>query len=239
MIFTFVRVTTFLVSCKSIFPSNTPNTFKVMLGLMLSVMISFNLGINVPCDDMYVFISYSIMEFINGLFLGYVTYTALHIVQVAGSLIDVQMGLSMSRVYDEQNGLQSTLMQNLFFWITILLFFSTNGHHLLINGLVKSFETIPVGSMPIIDNIQYLITVFVEYFSIAFQIALPVIITLIMSDLILGLISRSVPQLNVMIMGMPLKMLVGLALIFVSLSFVGNEIGKIVSDLPGLMNGYR
>jgi flagellar biosynthetic protein FliR/FlhB len=210
-----------------------------MLGLMLSVMISFNLGINVPCDDMYVFISYSIMEFINGLFLGYVTYTALHIVQVAGSLIDVQMGLSMSRVYDEQNGLQSTLMQNLFFWITILLFFSTNGHHLLINGLVKSFETIPVGSMPIIDNIQYLITVFVEYFSIAFQIALPVIITLIMSDLILGLISRSVPQLNVMIMGMPLKMLVGLALIFVSLSFVGNEIGKIVSDLPGLMNGYR
>jgi flagellar biosynthetic protein FliR/FlhB len=239
MLFTFVRVTTFLVACKSIFPANTPNTFKVMLGLMLSVMISVNLNISVGYSDMYMVVSYSVMEFVNGLFLGFVTYVALNIVQVAGSLIDTQMGLSMSRIYDAQNGAQSTLIQNLFYWIMVLLFFITNGHHLLINGLVKSFEIIPIGSMPIVDNIQYVITIFVEYFSVAFQIALPILLTLIMSDLILGLISRSVPQLNVMIIGMPLKMLIGIIILLVSLSFIGNEMEKIISDLPGLMNGYR
>lgn len=239
MIFSFIRLSTFLATCKSIFPPGTPNTFKVLLSLMLSGLVSLNLGINVPIDNMYTLIAYSATEVLNGLFLGYIAYLALNTVQIAGSLIDNQMGLSMASIYDPQTGAQSTLIQKLFYWVAITLLFVTNGHHLLLNGIFKSFEMIPIGTVPILDNFQYILKLFIEYFAIGFQIALPIILTLIMSDLILGLISRSVPQLNVMIIGMPLKLLVGIIIIFASLPFIGNEINQVILDLPKILNGYR
>ncbi len=239
MIFSFIRLSTFLVVCKSIFPPGTPNTFKALLCLMLSGLVSINLGINIPIDNMYTLITYSAIELLNGLFLGYITYLALNTVQIAGSLIDVQMGLSMASLYDPQTGTQSTLVQRLFYWVSITLLFVTNGHHLLLDGIFRSFEIIPIGTIPIVDNFQYVLKLFVEYFAIGFQIALPIILTLIMSDLILGLISRSVPQLNVMIIGMPLKLLIGIIIIFASLPFISNEIHQLILDLPKILNGYR
>lgn len=238
MIFSFIRISTFLTVCKSIFPPGTPNTFKVLFSLMLSGMVSINLGLNIEVNNMYTLISCSITELLNGLFLGYVTYLALNTVQIAGSLIDNQMGLSMASVYDPASGSQSTLMQRLFYWIAIVLLFVTNGHHLLLNSIFHSFEMIPIGTLPIVDNFQYTLKLFVGYFGIAFQIALPIVLTLIMSELILGLISRSVPQLNVMIIGMPLKLLIGVVIVLISSSFLVNELQKIISNLPKILNGY-
>lgn len=239
MLFVFVRLSTFLATCKSMFPPGTPNTFKVMLSLMLSGLISFNLNINVPIDNMFTLITYTAMEVLNGLFLGYVTYLALNAIQIAGSLIDVQMGLSMASLYDPQTGIQSTITQKLFYLLSVALLFATNGHHLLLNGIFRSFDIIPIGTLPIVDNFEYVLTLFIEYFGIAFQIALPIILTLILADLILGLISRSVPQLNVMIIGMPLKLLIGVIVVLASLPFISNEVNRVILDLPEILNGFR
>lgn len=238
MLFSFIRISTFLSVCGSIFPSGTPNTFKVLFSFMLSGIISVNLGLNIEADNLYQFIGYVTTEVLNGFFLGYITYLALNVIQIAGSLIDVQIGLSMATIYDPQAGEQTSLIQKLFYWIAICMLFVTNGHHLLLNGIFKSFETIPIGTLPIMDNFQYILSLFVKYFGIGFQIALPVVFTLIMTDLILGLISRSVPQLNVMIIGMPLKLLIGIVVILLFLPFLSNQLSKIISNLPKLLNGY-
>lgn len=238
MFFSFVRISTFLTVCQSIFPQGTPNTFKVLFSFMLSLLVSSNLDLNVDGAGMYTIITYTITEVLNGLFLGYITYMALNVIKIAGSLIDTQMGLSMANIYDPQSGEQATITQSLFYWVAITLFFVTNGHHLLLNGIFKSFETIPIGTAPIVDNLQYLINIFLNQFAIGFQIGFPIVFTLILSDLILGLISRSVPALNVMIIGMPLKILVGLIIILVSLAFIGTEVKDIISNLPKILNGY-
>ena len=238
MILTFIRLSTFLTVCKSIFPPGTPGTFKVLFSLMLSGITAINLGINVEINDMYTFIAYSITELLNGFFLGYITFLALNVVQIAGSLIDMQAGLSMASIYDPQTGAQASLIQRLYYWIAICLLFVTNGHHLLLNGIFQSFEIIPIGTLPMLNNIQYILKLFGEYFTIGFQISIPVVLTLILSDLILGLISRSVPQLNVMIIGMPLKLLIAVIIVFLSLPILSNELQKIISDLPKILNGY-
>lgn len=238
MLFSFVRLSTFLSVCGSVFPPGTPKTFKVLASFMLSAIVSMNLGINIDVDNLYKFITLIITEVLNGFFLGYVTYLALNIIQIAGSLIDTQIGLSMATIYDPQTKNQSSLMQRLFYWLSIALLFATNGHHLLIDGIFKSFETMPIGTLPVLDNVQYILNLFVTYFSIGFQMSIPVVLTLIISDLVLGLISRSVPQLNVMIVGMPLKLLVGIVVILISLPFITNELNKIIANIPKIMNGY-
>lgn len=238
MLFGFIRISTFLSVCKVLFPQGTPNTFKVLFSLMLSTMVSINLGLNIEVDNMYILIVYSIMEVLNGFFLGYVTYLALNIVQIAGSLIDNQMGLNMASIYDPATGSQLTLMQRLFYWVAIVLLFVTNGHHLLLNSIFQSFELIPIGTLPIVDNFKYVLKLFIEYFALGFQIALPIVLTLIMAELILGLISRSVPQLNVMLIGMPLKLLIGAIIILISSPLLLNQLQKIISNLPKVLNGY-
>ena len=238
MFFAFVRISTFLASCNSIFPQGTPNTFKVLVCFMLSALVSTNLNLNVVTNDMYTVIVYTITELLNGLFLGYVTYLVIHSIKIAGSLIDNQIGLSMASIYDPQSGEQATLIQNLFYWFTIIIFFVTNGHHLVLNGVIESFQSIPIGTAPIVDNFQYLMKLFSQQFAIGFQIGFPIILTLILSDFILGLISRSVPQLNVMIIGMPLKLLFGLVIILISLGFMGNEIKTMLFTIPKILNGY-
>lgn len=80
-----------------------------------------------------------------------------------------------------------------------------DGHHVLIRGIRYSFELIPIGKPFVDNNIDYIINIFVQCFLTGFKIAIPIVLCLLMADFILGLISRSVPQLNVMIVGMPLK----------------------------------
>lgn len=238
MLFGFIRISTFLSVCRVIFPQGTPNTFKVLFSLMLSMMACTNLGLNIKADSMYTLIVYSAMEVLNGFFLGYVTYLALNIIKIAGSLIDNQMGLNMASIYDPSTGSQLTITQQFFYWVSIILLFITNGHHLLLNSIFQSFELIPIGTLPILDNFEYVLKLFIEYFAIGFQIALPVVFTLIMAELILGLISRSVPQLNVMLIGMPLKLLIGIIIILISFPLIINHIQKIISELPKILNGY-
>ena len=238
MFFAFIRISTFLSVCKSIFPQGTPNTFKVLFSLMLSTLAASNLNLDIVTDDMYTVIVYTVTEVLNGFFLGTVTSLVLNTIKIAGSLIDTQIGLSMANIYDPQSGEQTTVIQSFLYWFAIALFFSTNGHHLLLNGIFTSFESIPIGTAPIVNNLDYFIKIFLQQFAIGFQIAFPILFTLILSEAILGLISRSVPQLNVMLIGMPLKLLIGVVVLIVSISLLGNEIKQMIYSLPKILNGY-
>lgn len=238
MFFSFVRISTCLTVCKSIFPQGTPNLFKVLFSFMLSMSVATTLNLYIDIKDMYTLVVYTCTELLNGLFLGSITYLVLNTIRITGSLVDAQAGLSMASIYDPHSGEQSTLMQNLFYWLAIALFFATNGHLLLLNALFKSFELIPIGTAPIVNNFEYLLKIFTEHFAIGFQIGFPIMLTLILSDLILGLISRSVPQLNVMIIGMPLKLLVSVVVILISLSFLSGGIKDMIYSLPKILNGY-
>lgn len=237
MLFIFIRVITFFSSLNILFPSGTPNTFKVCFSILMSIIISSGVNIDVNVLNTFDLIRLVAMETVNGLLLGYITNLCFNSLKIAGSLIDQQIGLSMSSIYDPNSKEQATLIENLMYWMGIIIFFSMNGHHKLIIGIQESFHLIKIGENLIQNNFYYIIHVFVQCFTIGFKIAVPVILSLIFTDLIMGLISRSVPQLNVMIIGMPLKMLVGVVFFMIALPFIITEIHNLLNKIPDILDG--
>lgn len=182
-------------------------------------------------------ISYGIIEVLTGLFLGYITSICFTAIKIGGQLIDMQMGLSMASMYDSTSKTETTLMGNLIYWIGVLIFFAMNGHHVLIEGLQYSFKIIEVGTPIVSGNFDYLLKIFIEYFIIGFKISIPVTVALLISELVMGLVSRSVPQFNVMILGMPLKILIGVVFILTALPFIVNESRTLFGALSQILSG--
>lgn len=237
MIYVLFRITSFFLSTSIIFPNGTPQLFKICFSLILSVMISLNIDISVPIENFYDLIKYGTFETINGLILGYIVNVCFYSLKMAGSLIDIQLGLSMASTYDPNTQTQATLVENLIYFVGVTVFFSINAHHILINSMQNSFNIIPVGYSILDYNFSYILNVFLQYFIIGIKIAIPMIVVLIMTDLITGIISRSISGLNVMIVGMPLKMLVGILFFMSSLPFILNVIKDIIKQLKDVLDG--
>lgn len=236
-IFIFIRIITFLASLNVIFPSGTPNTFKVGFSILISIIISFTVDIDTSTVNMFDLIYGATMETMTGLVLGYMTSLCFNSLKLCGSLIDQQLGLAMANIYDPNSKEQTTLIQNLMYWMGIVIFFNINGHHEIIKGIEKSFQLIGIGENILINNFDYIVHVFVQYFVIGFKIAVPIILALIITELIMGLISRSVPQLNVMVIGMPLKILVGIIFFIIALPFIITEIHNLINKIPSVLDG--
>lgn len=237
MIYVLFRITSFFLATSVIFPNGTPQLFKICFSLILSVMISLNIDISVPIENFYDLIKYGTFETINGLILGYIVNVCFYSLKMAGSLIDMQLGLSMASTYDPNTQTQSTLIENLIYFTGVTVFFSINAHHILINSMQNSFSIIPVGYSILDYNFSYILNVFLQYFIMGIKIAIPMIVVLIMTDLITGIISRSISGLNVMIVGMPLKMIVGILFFISSLPFVLNVIKDIIKQLKDVLDG--
>lgn len=239
--FIFIRMSTFFISMNFMYPSGTPNSVKVFLPLLITGIISFSGGSTIKVvgevDHIITLLVYTFSEIITGLMLGYILSICLNIVKMSGSLIDMQMGLSMASIYDSNSNKQTTVIENLVYWTTLLIFLSFDGHHLLINGIIKSFKLVPIGTSILSDEttLAYIVNVFIEYFGLGFKIALPILLSLLLTELILGLISRSVPSFNVMLIGMPVKVLVGLALILIALPYLFSELVDIVNTMPSVL----
>lgn len=237
MLFVFFRITAFFMAANIIFPNGTPKIFKVCFSLMLSIMIGINVEISIVAVSTYEMVVLAVLETINGLVLGYIVSLCFYSLKLAGNLIDYQIGLSMSSTYDPNTNANATIMENLMYFIGLVVFFGLNAHHVLIDSIQNSFSIIPVGYSILDNNFGYIMKVFIEYFIIGIKIASPIILILIVVDLITGIISRSISGLNVMIIGMPLKMLIGLIFIITALPFVINEIQEIFKGLGNVLDG--
>lgn len=237
MFFTFLRVTSFFTSSNILFPSGTPQQFKIVFCLLFSILISSTLNIEIQVENEYIFLTYATMEVLTGLFLGYITSICFNVVKIAGKLIDQQMGLSMASIYDPQTLTQTTLIENMLYWLSVMIFFSINGHHVLIEGIIHSFNIIEIGDSIISNNFDYILKIFIEYFIIGFQMSAPVVLALLISEIIMGLVSRSVPQFNVMLIGAPLKLLVGMIFILTALPFISKEMHNIFGALSSILLG--
>lgn len=237
MLFIFIRIATFFSSMNVIFPTGTPTQFKVLFSFVLSLIVSFGVNVDVDVDTMYDLISIVITEFMTGLMLGYITSLCFSALQIAGSFIDMQLGLSMASMFDPNTQSQTTIIQNIMYWMGVVIFFAINGHHIMIQGIQASFNVIDIGQFIFINKFEYVVFVFAQIFSIGFKMSIPIMLALFMKDLILGLISKSVPSLNIMMISMPLKILVGIILFIVSIPILTREIIELLGNIPNILNG--
>lgn len=140
----------------------------------------------------------------------------------AGSILDTTIGFSFGSLIDPITGIQSGQMVQLYSMVAIAVFIAIGGDAWVIQGLARTYELVPLLSTP---SLQVLVSSAVSEFAgiltAALEVAAPVMLALILTDVSFGVVSRVVPQLNVFAVGFPIKILVGLLVVGVSLPFVG------------------
>jgi len=216
----FARMLAFLITLPLFSYRTIPVPFKVGFSFFLAWVMFYTVDpavINV--DEMYLFLL--LKEALVGLLIGLIAFIILSAVQVAGGFIDFQMGFAIANVVDPQTGAQSPLTGQYFYIFALLFLLSVNGHHLLIDGIFNSYQFIPIDAfIPFHDGsiVDFVIEVFNYMFLIAFQMAIPIVGCLFLVDVALGMIARTVPQVNVFVVGLPLKILVSFVVILLFLS---------------------
>ncbi|KAJ49925.1 flagellar biosynthetic protein FliR/FlhB [Clostridium tetanomorphum] len=240
LILVFLRLIAFYTVTPVFFPKGTPVLLKVGFTLILAYIIIPGIGYNsvVNINNIAPFIQACVSEVTTGLTLGFITELCFMSAKFAGNLMDLQVGFSMMSMFDPNSNSNATLLERLLYWVSLILFFIVDGHHMLILQLINSFKVVNIGRFILgQDTAGMVVTAFIEFFSIGLKIAIPIVLIIIITDLTLGLVARTVPQLNVMILGLPIKILVGLSSFLFALPIFINIIAHAFSELPEAFKG--
>lgn len=164
----------------------------------------------------------AIKELTVGLGLGFVAQVFFGIFLTSGAIMDLNIGFSMSRLYDPQTGSQVTLTAKLLDIFAYLVFFAVDGHHFLVKALMHSYLVLPLGAEWVItDSYLEFFTRLISYlFTTAVTIGMPILISIFMANLLLAFMAKIMPQMNVFIVGMPLKIFMGFMILSFSLPFM-------------------
>ncbi|WP_428908650.1 flagellar biosynthetic protein FliR [Niallia sp. Krafla_26] len=235
-----VRVTSFFLMLPLFSYRTIPSTFKVGFGFFLALIMFFSMEKPVlEIDATYYLLI--MKEAMVGILIGFIAYVILSAIQTAGGFIDFQMGFGMVNVMDPQTGAQSPIMGQYLYIISLLFLLSTNGHHLILDGIYYSYQFIPLEQawLPLGHEhvAQYIIQSFNSMFMIALQMSLPVVASLFLVDVALGIAARTFPQLNIFVVGIPLKIGVSFFLLIVVMSTMMIVVSKLFQTMLMTMRG--
>lgn len=207
------RLTGLFLSAPIFAGRQMPVRVKVLVILVLSASMAYFVPIKyaVSLNTPGIFIGALAVEIFIGYTIGFAAYVVFGAIQLAGQIMDMQMGFGIVNVVDPQSGMQIPLMGNLNNLIALLIYLSINGHHYLLQAVAQSYQVIPVLGAGINHRFMDLIVeITVNMFVIAVKISAPIVIAILITDVAMGFVARTVPQMNVFIVGMPLKIFMGL-----------------------------
>ncbi|MGN9165570.1 flagellar biosynthetic protein FliR [Tissierellaceae bacterium HCP3S3_D8] len=239
LILILVRITAFIILCPSFSFKGLPNIFKVALSFSFSIIVYLVIPDIPIIEDILHFAILVVKEVLFGLAIGYVVQLIYGIIEIAGQLIDFQVGFSMASVYDPIMGKNMSNYGKMYYWLSICVFFLLDMHHKIIDTLIKSFTYVPIASVGFEGfGVLSVITLFSKIFELALNLAAPMIIVVLLTDVVLGIISKTVPQINVLMLGMPLKSMISFTLTMIMLSWLMNSIGNRLGLIPGYLENF-
>lgn len=228
-----VRIIAWLAVVPPFAGRSVPVMAKVVLSLGLAFTVAPALADGtVPLGNAELVLSV-VTQALVGAAMGFVTYLLFAAVSAAGSLIDVFGGFSLAQGFDPLAMNMNTVFGKFHQMLAVMLLFATGGHLLVIGGLLRTFDVLPLGAVPDVAGApDVLITAFGVFFVTAVQIALPMIAVLFVADLGLALLTKVAPQLNAINVMFPAK--IGLTLLLLGLSLP--VLPAAVSQLVDLAN---
>lgn len=196
--------------------SNIPVIFRMGVVLILSYLV---LGLlPVYQWSMLSWIGFSLLllkELVIGYLLGLIVSMALSVFIISGELIDMQMGISMAKLYDPQSNVSMPIVGSIFNALFILLFFVSNAHLAVISLMIQSFQMIPLGNVIITQHTaDFVLSFFGVVLELSIKLALPMIVVQLLSEVAVGVIMKVIPQINVFVLNLELKLLIGFLVIF-------------------------
>ena len=178
-------------------------------------------------------------EVMLGLCAGLMLTIIFATLQMAGEQISMVMGFSMASVLDPQTGTNSPVIANLINFIALLTFLAFDGHHLILQFYSNSLAVIPLGDFyPRSGVMSYALKLFGNLFMFGFVLAFPIIALSILSDAIFGMLMKTMPQFNLLVVGYPIKVSIGFSVLIAILAgiikIITDMMVQILNDMPAL-----
>ena len=195
-----------------------PVRVRVALALAITILIVPSLGPMPAVDPLSMESVYiTLQQLLIGVAMGLLVLLAFNAVTMAGESIAISMGLGFALMNDPQNGAQVPVVSQFYLVLAILLFLSFDGHHAILMLMHSSFALMPVGTPLGGDSIWVLLTWAANIFYGALAIALPALAAMLTVNILMGVITRAAPQLNIFSVGFPITMAVGFLSIMLTL----------------------
>lgn len=245
-LFIFARLSAAVIALPVFGARGVPAPAKIGLAALLSLIV-LPLQQNVELSpaaaaastNVLVFASVLGSEVMIGLAIGVAISLIFAGLEMASSLVGVQMGFGLQGVIDPLSGGQGGVLDPFFQLLVTLTFFAINGHHMVIQGLLHTFEVVPPGAADISliagDRVA---PFFTALLTVAIRVALPVTGALILTDLAMGLAARTTPQMNVLVVGFPAKIGVGLVVLAASTPMIAAFTASVFTDSLPQVGGF-
>lgn len=204
--------------------NSVPAIMKVGLSLAIAMFAVFELGttqvINYSALE---FIAAMLQGFVIGIVIGFIMTLFLSVFQLGGEVMDMQMGLSMASMYDPATRANISVTGNLLTAMYVLIFFISNAHLALFAVVIQSFQVIPLGVGQVSNQVAvYFIELMYYIFLYAVQLSLPIIVTEIIAEFAVGILMRLVPNINVFVINIQIKVIIGLIIILTIIPALAN-----------------
>ncbi len=233
----FFRVAGMMVFAPLFGSGRIPRRMKVMIAAVISMgMIA---TVNAPPalpESTWLLVAGLTGELLFGVAMGMVMSLIFIAVQWAGEIMGQQMGFNLSEVFDPQFGASGSLVGELYFMLTLVVFLIINGHHWLLRGVHASFDALPLLSIGVDVDLLSLMTGLLQSATVlALRLAAPMLVTMLIVDIALGFISKTMPQFNVMTAGLTIRALMGLIVMIVGVVLTGDVIGNALMQAMDVM----
>lgn len=197
-----------------------PMHIKVGLTVLLAITLAPSVAVPTAANDVSLSLLVS-REIVIGLAIAMAVRALIAAAELAGHLSGFQIGFSYAATVDPVSGVRNTVITSLYGLLALLAFFAINGHHEILRALAISYARLPIGAGHIDGSILTAVRqIFALVFTVGARLAAPIIVVLLIVELAVGLIARSAPALSFMVIGYPVRLIVGLAVLALMISTV-------------------
>jgi flagellar biosynthetic protein FliR len=237
----FVRVASFIFIAPFFGGRQTPNLVKIGFGLLLSIMLYGAVPFEAPSYN--TIIGYTVIvlkEAMVGLLIGFAVTLCQQITAFAGSVVDMQIGLSMVSMMDPATSQQITITGSLYSQYLTLALIITGMYQYILKALVDSFTLIPInGAVIHSDRMLNVMLAFMKnYIVIGFRICLPIFIITFITNVVLGVLAKVSPQMNMFSVGIQIKIVVGLVIMFITVTMLSDASNFIFINMKEMIQQF-
>ena len=233
----FVRFAGFFLVVPFFGDTRIPVMVRILLPMIFSIMCAGIID-SVPSFNPFSIQAYvfAIYQFSFGFILGMVVLLFMNIFTIGGQAVSMQMGLAMAVMNDPSSGASVPVTARIFSITSMLLLLSFDAHLIILDIFVDSFRQWPFDTEYPFESIKHVVTMFGWMFSSALIIAIPAMLTMMLSNVTFGFLGKIAPSLNVFTLGFPMTMLLGMFALMLSIFGVGDIFFDLVSEMRDHMN---
>ena len=219
----FTRISGMIFSMPLISTYPIPEQVQIWLGALVSFilfpMVAAHSGFVVP-QSMPELLLYLFREFAIGYIIGFCATFLFAAVQIGGEFVSIQVGISMSQVLDPTTGESTQILSQMYTYLAAMVFVGLNAHQWLFAALYKSFQAFPPGTDFVFTGsiVSQVLHMSASMFSIGISMILPIFCVMFVSEVLMGFMSKMMPQMNIFMVAIPLKIYVGIVLMLMFLS---------------------